>query len=186
MERASELRSRARDVLLTQAIVQEEKIDEAEPAEPESVQQKRAQYNKDISDYKARVQQAQLARARADQLDSRLSKATTTLLVDDLLTRMPLPYMPGTIESAIEDYWRLATELVNAPTTWWRMNLRMRTPRAKAVTARIRPWVRANPVRPRRTAGPWDLAGTKPTTLRATRERSTCFERSCVTLAPAA
>lgn len=93
---------------------------DAEPAEPESVRQKRAQYNKDISDYKARVQQAQLARARADQLDSRLSKATTTLLVDDLLTRMPLPYMPGTVERAIEDYWQLAAELVNAPKTWWR------------------------------------------------------------------
>lgn len=93
---------------------------DTDPAEPESVQQKRAQYNKDISDYKARVQQAQLALARADQLDSRLSKATTTLLVDDLLTRMPLPYMPGTVETAVEDYWQLATELANAPKTWWR------------------------------------------------------------------
>ncbi len=93
---------------------------DTEPVEPESVQQKRAQYNQDIADYKARVQQAQLARARADQLDDRLSRATTTLLVDDLMTRMPLPYLPDTIEAAIEDYWRLAAELLTAPQTWWR------------------------------------------------------------------
>lgn len=93
---------------------------DTEPAEPDSVTLKRVQYNRDIADYKARVQQAQLARARADQLDNRLSKATTTVLVDDLLTRMPLPYMPGTVEIAIEDYWQLATELVNAPQAWWR------------------------------------------------------------------
>lgn len=93
---------------------------DTEPAEPESVKLKRAQYNKDIADYKARVQQAQLARTRADQLDDRLSKATTTLLVDDLLTRMPLPYLPATVEAAIDDYWQLAAELVNAPKVWWR------------------------------------------------------------------
>jgi len=93
---------------------------DTEPAEPDSVKLKRAQYNRDISDYKARVQQAQLARARADQLDDRLSKATTTLLVVDLLTRMPLPYLPGTVETAVDDYWQLATELANAPKAWWR------------------------------------------------------------------
>lgn len=93
---------------------------DTEPPEPESVKLKRAQYNKDIADYKARVQQAQLARARADQLDDRLSKATTILLVDDLLTRMPLPYLPDTVEAAIDDYWQLAAELVNAPKAWWR------------------------------------------------------------------
>ncbi len=93
---------------------------DTEPAEPDSVTLKRVQYNRDIADYKARVQQAQLARARANQLDDRLSKATTTLLVVDLLTRMPLPYLPSTVDAAIDDYWQLAAELANAPKAWWR------------------------------------------------------------------
>ena len=90
------------------------------PPEPGPIKEKRTQYNEDIRDYKARMQQAQLTRTRADQLDGQLSKATARRLLGDLLTRLPLPYLPATIQAAIKDYWQLMHRLITAPREWWR------------------------------------------------------------------
>ena len=92
---------------------------EGEPAEAQGLQEKRAQYNENLVFYRTRVQQAELAIARARQLDSGLSELATRKLVGQLLTEQPGLFDLATSADAFSDAVRMSRTLVQAPTAWW-------------------------------------------------------------------
>lgn len=89
------------------------------PAESDNVQRRRAQYTEDQLFYRTRVQQAELAIARARQLDASLSVLATRKLVDRLLSAQPNPFDLTTLTRAFDDTLRMLALVVKAPAVWW-------------------------------------------------------------------
>ncbi|MSP67170.1 MAG: mechanosensitive ion channel family protein [Alphaproteobacteria bacterium] len=92
---------------------------EGQPAEAEAVAGQRAQFNEDIAFYKGRVAQAELAIARAAEIDQRISVLTRERLVERLLDRAPAPIAPATLRAAVPEAARLAVQLARAPLAWY-------------------------------------------------------------------
>ena len=93
---------------------------EGEPVEFEAVAERRAQYDSDLVFYRTRLQQAELALARAAQLDSRLAEIATRKLVGQLLTQLPTPFETAALSVVVGDVTRAFRALLGAPAAWWR------------------------------------------------------------------
>ena len=93
---------------------------EGEPVESEAVAERRAQYDSDLVFYRTRLQQAELALARAGQLDSRLAEIATRKLVGQLLTQLPTPVETAALSVVVGDVTRAIRALLGAPAAWWR------------------------------------------------------------------
>ena len=70
--------------------------------------------------YRTHLQQAELALARAAQLDSRLAKIATRKLVGQLLTQLPTPVGTSTLSAVVGDVTHAFRNLLGAPAAWWR------------------------------------------------------------------
>ena len=92
---------------------------EGEPVESGAVAERRAQYDSDLVFYRTRLQQAELALARAAQLDSRLAKIATRKLVGQLLTQLPTPVEASALSAVVGDVTRAFRALLGAPAAWW-------------------------------------------------------------------
>ena len=92
---------------------------EDQPGEAVTVGKQREQYNNDLVFYKTRVQQAELALARAAQLDSSLAELATQKLVGQLLSEQPTPFEGETYTAALSDAFRIIQAIAVAPFDWW-------------------------------------------------------------------
>lgn len=92
---------------------------EGEAAESQDVLERRNQYNEDVAFYRARAQQADLALARAAQLDARLAALSTRKLLDHLLSPQPSPFYGATLSAAVGDTGRLLRAIAESPADWW-------------------------------------------------------------------
>jgi potassium-dependent mechanosensitive channel len=92
---------------------------EGQPGEAVTVGKQREQYNNDLVFYRTRVQQAELALARAAQLDSSLAELATQKLVGQLLSEQPTPFDGETYVAALSDALRMMQAIAVAPFDWW-------------------------------------------------------------------
>lgn len=90
-----------------------------EPAESGIVDEKRRKYTGDLVFYRARVQQAELALARAAQLESNLAEIATQKLVGHLLSEQPTPFDARTYAEAFRDSIRMLAAIAVSPFEWW-------------------------------------------------------------------
>ena len=92
---------------------------EGESAESEEIAARRGRYQEELNRRKAERAQAELALVRVDELSNGLSLLRRGILVDELLTRYPVPFMPQTLLiSAREMVSHIGTLLVS-PRDWY-------------------------------------------------------------------
>ncbi len=87
-------------------------------AEAPDIAGRRTAYQVEAGLYRARIQNAALAMARAGQIDARLSQSTRLQLATRIFESGPLPYMPGTLAAAGADARRIASRLATAWVGW--------------------------------------------------------------------
>ena len=92
---------------------------EGEPAETDDIALKRVQFERDISLFRSRMQQAELAIARSVHLDAALSNLMTSKLLGDLLREQPSVFEVKTYKLASEDAVRMVNVIADAPGRWW-------------------------------------------------------------------
>jgi small-conductance mechanosensitive channel len=90
------------------------------PAEDPEIAAQRAQYQQDITDYRGRVAQAELALARASALEEQISALFLERLITNLSVRYPSPLSPDTFSAALPEAGHVLTEMLATPTAWWR------------------------------------------------------------------
>lgn len=89
------------------------------PAEDPEIAAQRAQYQQDITDYRGRVAQAELALARANALEDQISALFMERLIANLSVRHPSPLSPDTFSVALPEAGNVLTEMLATPTAWW-------------------------------------------------------------------
>ena len=92
---------------------------EGEPAESPDVALNREDLNEQITALQGQVQRADLAEARALDLDSQLGAFVRGATVERLLYRQPYPLAPETIAVAVPEFFAHLGELAVAPAAWW-------------------------------------------------------------------
>ena len=76
---------------------------EGDPPEQPGIAEQREKFAEDITFYGARVSQAELATARADELIAAISDLSRAQLLQDLSTANPSPLTPATVSRALPD-----------------------------------------------------------------------------------
>jgi len=89
------------------------------PPENPDIAAQRAQYQQDITDYKARVAQADLAQTRANELEDQISALFVERLIAKLSVRFPSPLLPETVSAALPEAGHVLAAILSTPTTWW-------------------------------------------------------------------
>lgn len=89
------------------------------PAEDPEIAAQRAQYQQDITDYRGRVAQAELALARASALEDQISALFMERLIANLSVRYPSPLLPETFSVALPEAGHVLTEILATPAIWW-------------------------------------------------------------------
>ena len=92
---------------------------EGAPPEDAEIAAQRAQYQKDVTAYRGRVAQAELALARATELEDQISALFMERLIANLSVRYPSPLSPDTFAVALPEAGHVLAGIVAAPTTWW-------------------------------------------------------------------
>ena len=87
-----------------------------EQQEPPEVAEKRKKYSEDLTFYRARQAQAQLAIAQAQELETTLAATTRQRLVEKLLRRNPVT--PTVIGTGFRDVVQVLQTLARAPFAW--------------------------------------------------------------------
>ena len=99
-----------------------------DPPETPEIATQRAKYTEDIAFYRARVSQAELAVARADELSTAILNLSRAQLVKDLTTLNPSPLAPSSVSRAVPDLYRAARALARIPDAWWHgLSIEMRS-----------------------------------------------------------
>jgi small-conductance mechanosensitive channel len=93
---------------------------EGEPAESKGVAEERRQLTDSISAFKEQLAQADLALARARDLQDALSKAVRTRFVEQLLVRSPSPLSPDVLAKGAPEFVAVLGLLARAPIEWYR------------------------------------------------------------------
>jgi potassium efflux system protein len=93
--------------------------EEGAPPEDSEIAAQRAQYQRDITAYRGRVAQAELALARATELEDQISTLFMERLVTNLSIRYPSPLSPSTFPVALPEAGQVLTGLLGAPVEWW-------------------------------------------------------------------
>ncbi len=91
---------------------------EGDPPEPLDIKSKREELNIEINVFRSRVAQAQLTRARAEDLEDSLSAAARKELRERLLVRGPLPLAPDTVAQAIPEFGQILRILADSWGEW--------------------------------------------------------------------
>ena len=93
--------------------------EEEEATEPEEIATRRREIKDDIAFYRSQAAQAELALARADELETALSGVTRAALRERLLTRHPFPLAPATVAKAVPEAVSFALEIARSPVEWY-------------------------------------------------------------------
>ncbi|MDO6459193.1 mechanosensitive ion channel [Granulosicoccaceae sp. 1_MG-2023] len=96
-----------------------EKPAEGEAPESDEIAAQRSRYQEELNKRKAERARAELALVRVDELSNGLSLLRRGLLVDELLTRYPMPFMPHTVLTAGAEVVRHVGSLLVAPGDWY-------------------------------------------------------------------
>jgi small-conductance mechanosensitive channel len=91
-----------------------------QPPESDEVRRKREEHNEAVTQLRARVTQAELTIARAEQLRARLNDLTLTDFVSTLLAPYPLPYDPATWRDGLTEAYRVARGAARDVLDWRR------------------------------------------------------------------
>jgi small-conductance mechanosensitive channel len=94
--------------------------EEGEAPEPETVTDKRNQFAADISFYRARASQAELALTRATALEAVISASVRKRLFEQLAERTPQPWMPATLAVAAPEFIDGLETMGRSPLVWYR------------------------------------------------------------------
>ena len=92
---------------------------EGESPESDEIAARRSRYQEELNRRKAERAQAELALVRVDELSNGLSLLRRGILVDELLTRYPVPFMPQTLLTAAREMVTHLGTLLVAPRDWY-------------------------------------------------------------------
>lgn len=92
---------------------------EGAPPEATEIAAQRAQYQQDITDYRGRVAQAELALARTTELWEQISALFMERLIAKLSVQHPSPLSPNIFAVALPEAGHVLTEILATPTAWW-------------------------------------------------------------------
>ncbi len=93
--------------------------EEGAPPEDPEITAQRTQYQRDITVYRGQVAQAELALARATELEDQISTLFMERLIANLSIRHPSPLLPDTFAVALPEAGHVLTQLIVTPTAWW-------------------------------------------------------------------
>lgn len=90
------------------------------PAEAPAIAAKRRQYTDAVTEYRARMGFADLALARAKQLDAALAGLERQTLIERLLAPAPAPLAPETLVKGVPELARALARVAGSPLAWYR------------------------------------------------------------------
>ena len=93
--------------------------EEGAPREDSDIAAQRAQYQQDVTAYRGRVAQAELAMARATELEDQISALFMERLIANLSIRNPSPLSPETFSVALPEAGHVLTGILGTPVRWW-------------------------------------------------------------------
>lgn len=93
--------------------------EEGAPPEDPEIAAQRAQYQQDITAYRGRVAQADLALARATELEDQISALFMQRLIANLSIRYPSPLSPETFTVALPEAGHVLAGILATPVAWW-------------------------------------------------------------------
>jgi small-conductance mechanosensitive channel len=92
---------------------------EDDPPEAEEIAEQRRKIGEEITFYEARVKQADLALARAQELQQEITSRTLARSIEQLSERFPFPLAPDTVATAIPEFFRTLALIARSPVEWW-------------------------------------------------------------------